>query len=464
MVAEQISRGARSAGHDGARFARYVWGDKSYWSFYSIAPASGRKVEPFLHLEAIAATACVVADRFTSVKQLAEGGHVRQLVTGIARSTPSVGWLVTRARWASFRRTKPLSKWGFERGTPIDRWYIERFLEKHQERVHGRALEVLEDLYASRFGAAEVDVVDIDQGNPLATIRGDLCRSGTLPAAAFDTILLTQTLQFLAGPSQGSGEPRGRVETRGHDAGHRACAQPCGGPNGPMALDAARTGGPHRWPWVCRVGGRPGQPAHQPGIPHGARHGGASSGGAMRRRSSLSRDRDGPVGQTRRSLVDRNVSRVITRRGEIVSMPRRLLRPLRLRLRTLRLPFGRVASDRRLLKDERASLGDQIAVVGSSLPTIQAVTDAQIDIVSANPFDRRVTVLSDALGAGSLPANRWSAVILVDPPPQVRVSILEAASVACLKGGAVVVLTDRNDPQFLAHRVRGRRQLTKIPT
>ena len=160
----------------------------------------GWKVEPFLHLEAIAATACVVADRFTSVKQLAEGGHVRQLVTGVARSIPSVGWLVTRARWASFRRTKPLSKWGFERGTPIDRWYIERFLEKHQERVQGRALEVLEDLYASRFGAAEVDVVDIDQGNPLATIRGDLCRSGTLPAAAFDTILLTQTLQFLADP------------------------------------------------------------------------------------------------------------------------------------------------------------------------------------------------------------------------------------------------------------------------
>ena len=143
-------------------------------------------------------------------------------------------------------------------------------------------------------------------------------------------------------------------------------------------------------------------------------------------------------------------------------MPRRLLRPLRLRLRTLRLPFGRVASDRRLLKDERASLGDQIAVVGSSLPTTQAVTDAQIDIVSANPFDRRVTVLSDALGAGSLPANRWSAVILVDPPPHVRVSILEAASVACLKGGAVVVLADRNDPQFLAHRVRGRRQLTRF--
>jgi SAM-dependent methyltransferase len=105
-----------------------------------------------------------------------------------------------RGRWASLRRTKPLSRWGFERGTPIDRWYIERFLEKHQERVYGRTLEVLEDLYASRFGAAEVDVVDIDQGNALATIRGDLCRSDTLPESAFDAIVLTQTLQFLPNP------------------------------------------------------------------------------------------------------------------------------------------------------------------------------------------------------------------------------------------------------------------------
>ena len=69
-------------------------------------------------------------------------------------------------------RTSPLSKWGFERGTPIDRWYIERFLDNHQECIGGRTLEVLEDLYASRLGAANVDVVDIDPSNPAATIRG----------------------------------------------------------------------------------------------------------------------------------------------------------------------------------------------------------------------------------------------------------------------------------------------------
>jgi hypothetical protein len=157
------------------------------------------------------------------------------------------------------------------------------------------------------------------------------------------------------------------------------------------------------------------------------------------------------------------VSRVISPEAKILAMPRRLLGPLYRRVRTLQLPFGRAASDRRLLKQERASLGDHIAVVGSPLATLQAVTHAQIDIVGSNPFDRRVTVLSDALGAGSLPTNRWQAVIFVDPPLEARSSMLEAASSACRKDGAVVVLADRSESQLLTHRVHGRRQLVKMP-
>lgn len=108
--------------------------------------------------------------------------------------------VVMRARWASLRRTTPFSRWGFERGTPVDRWYIERFLQQHRSCVRGRALEVLEDLYATRLGAARVDVVDIDRANTAATLHGDLCDPATLPEAAFDVVVLTQTLQFIAGP------------------------------------------------------------------------------------------------------------------------------------------------------------------------------------------------------------------------------------------------------------------------
>lgn len=93
-----------------------------------------------------------------------------------------------------------MSRWGFDRGTPVDRWYIERFLTSHRADVRGHVLEVKEDLYATRLGAESVDVLDIDPANRRATIVGDLCEPDTLPASAFDAIVLTQTLQFLPHP------------------------------------------------------------------------------------------------------------------------------------------------------------------------------------------------------------------------------------------------------------------------
>src|SRR5829696_9316780 len=59
-----------------------------------------------------------------------------------------------RPAWlGTLRRITPLSRrWGADRGTPIDRWYIERFLEAHRGDIHGRVLEVKDAGYARRFG------------------------------------------------------------------------------------------------------------------------------------------------------------------------------------------------------------------------------------------------------------------------------------------------------------------------
>jgi SAM-dependent methyltransferase len=105
-----------------------------------------------------------------------------------------------RLRWSSTRRLDPLSEWGFERGTAIDRYYIARFLQAHRQLVRGRVLEVKEDLYASALGADDVEVLDIDATNPLATVLGDVCDPATLPAQAFDCAVITQTLQYVRDP------------------------------------------------------------------------------------------------------------------------------------------------------------------------------------------------------------------------------------------------------------------------
>ena len=95
---------------------------------------------------------------------------------------------------------KPLStEWGFDRGTPIDRYYIERFLEAHAADVRGRVLEVKNSDYTRRFdrGVVRADVLDIDPGNANATILADLTAADHVPAGQFDCFILTQTLQFI---------------------------------------------------------------------------------------------------------------------------------------------------------------------------------------------------------------------------------------------------------------------------
>lgn len=96
--------------------------------------------------------------------------------------------------------TVPVSaEWGFDRGTPIDRYYIGRFLEAHAADVRGRVLEVKSSDYTRRFdrGVVRADVLDIDPKNEQATIVADLTATDHVPAGLFDCFILTQTLQFI---------------------------------------------------------------------------------------------------------------------------------------------------------------------------------------------------------------------------------------------------------------------------
>jgi SAM-dependent methyltransferase len=96
---------------------------------------------------------------------------------------------------------KPLSdSWGYDRGIPIDRYYIEAFLARRASDVQGHVLEIQEDDYSRRFGGPSVtaqDILDIDATNPRATIVGDLTDPNTLPDGRFDCIVLTQTLHLV---------------------------------------------------------------------------------------------------------------------------------------------------------------------------------------------------------------------------------------------------------------------------
>lgn len=130
-------------------------------------------------------------------------------MSGLARA--SLGRAYTRAWHRATPRSAravpalpaaPLStRFGLDRGRPVDRVYIERFLTRHRADIRGRCVEIYEPTYTERFGGPRVgsiDVLDADPDSPRATIHGDF---GALPDAAFDCFICTQTLQLIADPA-----------------------------------------------------------------------------------------------------------------------------------------------------------------------------------------------------------------------------------------------------------------------
>jgi peptidoglycan/xylan/chitin deacetylase (PgdA/CDA1 family)/SAM-dependent methyltransferase len=103
--------------------------------------------------------------------------------------------------FAEPRMLHPVSReWGYDRGRPVDRYYIERFLAAHEQDVKGRVLEIGDNSYTRRFGADRVttsDVLNVVPGNEQATIVGDLTQADHIPTGVFDCVILTQTLQLV---------------------------------------------------------------------------------------------------------------------------------------------------------------------------------------------------------------------------------------------------------------------------
>jgi LmbE family N-acetylglucosaminyl deacetylase/SAM-dependent methyltransferase len=124
---------------------------------------------------------------------------VRRALGSIRRwSRPSPR--IERVRFGSLRRLEPVSRqWGYDRGRPVDRYYIEEFLAGYAGDIRGRVLEVADDAYTRRFGndVVQVDVLHVVPGNPKATIIADLAAGHEIPSDTFDCVVLTQTLQFI---------------------------------------------------------------------------------------------------------------------------------------------------------------------------------------------------------------------------------------------------------------------------
>ena len=103
-------------------------------------------------------------------------------------------------RWGNLRRVRPFSEYfGFERGLPVDRHYLRRFLEEHRGDITGDVLEVQVRGFTNQYGTGvrRADTVDI---NPVVapTYCCDLAQAdGIVPSDTYDCFLLPNTLCVL---------------------------------------------------------------------------------------------------------------------------------------------------------------------------------------------------------------------------------------------------------------------------
>lgn len=109
-------------------------------------------------------------------------------------------------RWHCFalgRRSSPYSHdFAFDRGKPIDRYYIEKFLDKYSHEIKGRVLEIADDAYTRVYGGDKVthgDILHSPDGSPTpkVTILDDLRSGEHLQDNYYDCLIVTQTLLFI---------------------------------------------------------------------------------------------------------------------------------------------------------------------------------------------------------------------------------------------------------------------------
>lgn len=95
----------------------------------------------------------------------------------------------------------PISrKFGFDRGQPIDRYYIESFLARNREDICGQVLEIGCPEYTRKYGDDRVtqsDVLHAEAGNTQASLVGNLATGEGIPDQYYNCMILTQTFPFI---------------------------------------------------------------------------------------------------------------------------------------------------------------------------------------------------------------------------------------------------------------------------
>jgi SAM-dependent methyltransferase len=113
---------------------------------------------------------------------------------------------IGKLNWGDLRRGEPFCyEFGFERGTPIDRYYLDEFLGSIRHLVKGKVVEIGGVLSnREKYGFENTltyDAVDLLE-SPSVNICGDVHESNLLKSGYYDTMLLFNVLEHCHTPQK----------------------------------------------------------------------------------------------------------------------------------------------------------------------------------------------------------------------------------------------------------------------
>src|SRR6266508_5677583 len=107
--------------------------------------------------------------------------------------------VIRQLRCLQFRRLQPIGN-GRQRGTPIVRYYWERYLQEHQADIRGTALEIGTTYTIRKFGGIVVtraEAIDLSPHSPEITVVADLSRADHVPSDRYDCFVNQFTMHLI---------------------------------------------------------------------------------------------------------------------------------------------------------------------------------------------------------------------------------------------------------------------------
>jgi glycosyltransferase involved in cell wall biosynthesis len=135
-----------------------------------------------------------------------------RMIAGVREMGQSLRWRARTSAWAlrrlpivrqlrllQMRRLQPLGN-GRQRGTPVVRYYWERYLDRHRSDIRGAALEIGTTLTLRQYGGDAVtraDGLDLAAHSSDITAIADLTRADALPSDQYDCFINQFTMHLI---------------------------------------------------------------------------------------------------------------------------------------------------------------------------------------------------------------------------------------------------------------------------